>query len=1528
MSSRNLRTLGLTAALATAALVALLGVPREGRADDRDLLVSGRIKPYLFIILDSSGSMNLKIGGDDLPAVGYGDDPDSRIYAAKEALFKVFSDRDDVHFGFATFDQDRLRAVGSHWLYPMTAAARAQLDAGGWPLAGWPLPDPEDHPLVTLGMDCDGDGFDDGTSTRCFSGDALVFGPTFSNFMPDDTDGTCLEPLDLTTERDRLNAFARLGADGGEMTQIWISKPAGGGSPAGIYRLTFQAGSGGGAVGDLATPLSVTFIAEQWDEVSPCATPVFSPAIVVADVMLSMDPMLNRFLMTDNPGPDPDAPEGTPGHWLVADVGSGATCSNSKPFTGLGWEGNYDSGAQIVGNAAFNDEATNEDPFCLAPFQDGVPAGVLPDATDPDSCVELRPLRPTELSPLGRYADRGDMIPFDWDNSNKTEFLRRLSPNFPFGPPDFGVTAHLTDTFSKGVDGLGADIGLAPALAGRPPIIAAGVTPLGKAMLDFRCWYTGKETPDGRAVPKCDSMDETAFFEESCWAGAACDLDPEFGCRRPFLILISDGIDTCAGESPVADISDLKNKTGLRTWALNLGPEKNCQAGGAGNVLHSVTTAGSGECINVSNKEGLLETLESIALTIASSAQAFAAAAVPTVQSNANQRIFLSSFRAVPEASTWDGHLSGFWKPLPIDNGTPDTGDTDCAADDAGDDTPTPGDGCHLWDAGLVLANQQFDPADPLDPVNEDKRRVFYSRQTTSGLWPTARRLLDPTNGEGGVPMDALRYDLWRAFDLIPSTTPNDGLADANEAALEIAANAVIADTLDLKSGVLSDGTLISYLLGDIFHSRPALVETPPNTRFFAENAGDNVAGDCVENESAANFNRGYRCFLARHQRRRRVLLVGANDGMLHAFDAGTFASGRGLDNGLLCDPLALAPDNSPCGTGKEVWAYMPRQVMPSVRERTLIAGHKFSVDGTPSVGDVFIDPLHNGTPTSADRLWRTVAITGLREGGSGYFALDITQPEPLADFDVDPTNGLDFVPNLDPLVPSVAECSKIPTPAGCGPVPYPSALWEFSDTTADSLIGVPPVFPVAMDEDANGAPDLGDTWSIVDIGRIRICDGAECNPEVIPNNVVDRHVAIFSGGMDQLNKAYDPRVDFDPGIQGNWLYIVDIETGKAIYKRRLDSAAPSSPAAVDTNQDGYINRIYAATLGGSLYRVDLDQDSNGNLPEVTTVDGLRDLSGAMYDGVGRIATDSNGDPVWEPVKIFDANFKDVGGSAVPTTETRPIYHPPSVFFVTEIGLYGIAFGTGDREDLWGRSAEGDEGGLQQGRFYLFVDDTEYIDPVDLPLTEDNFQLIDLAAFDPDTPNLLVSRPLGQKGWYLALEEQERVSAQAFNLLGVTFFSSFVADVATSSGETTCDNADIRAENTCSKSGFSKVFVTSTVNARPFVSDPDTMDPFFKIAGAFVSEPFTEIGYSSDGPADDGGGGGPGGGGPGGGGGPNPGDLTDEERAVMEALRDLFPENCRFTNQRIDVRLVTSDTQVRRIAAVPVCVIEKNWKEF
>jgi outer membrane protein assembly factor BamB len=72
----------------------------------------------------------------------------------------------------------------------------------------------------------------------------------------------------------------------------------------------------------------------------------------------------------------------------------------------------------------------------------------------------------------------------------------------------------------------------------------------------------------------------------------------------------------------------------------------------------------------------------------------------------------------------------------------------------------------------------------------------------------------------------------------------------------------------------------------------------------------------------------------------------------------------------------------------------------------------------------------------------------------------------------------------------------------------------------------------------------------------------------------VIKFVAVFGGGLDPL-KA---------GNQGNWLYMVDIETGKTIYKRRLSSSAASEPAAVDTDQNGFIDTIFIGTTDGYLY--------------------------------------------------------------------------------------------------------------------------------------------------------------------------------------------------------------------------------------------------------------------------------------------------------------------------------------------------------
>ncbi len=134
------------------------------------------------------------------------------------------------------------------------------------------------------------------------------------------------------------------------------------------------------------------------------------------------------------------------------------------------------------------------------------------------------------------------------------------------------------------------------------------------------------------------------------------------------------------------------------------------------------------------------------------------------------------------------------------------------------------------------------------------------------------------------------------------------------------------------------EGTIFrnrSHILGDIGHSDPQYVGVPP---FF------------YPFDDYASFARG-------NANRPAVIYVGANDGMLHAF--------RESD-------------------GVELFAYVPNEVIHKLPKLTSrYYGHDFYVDGSPSYGDVQI----SGN-------WKSVLISGLRGGGQGIFALDITDPE------------------------------------------------------------------------------------------------------------------------------------------------------------------------------------------------------------------------------------------------------------------------------------------------------------------------------------------------------------------------------------------------------------------------------------------------------------------------------------------------------------------------------------------------------
>jgi len=127
-------------------------------------------------------------------------------------------------------------------------------------------------------------------------------------------------------------------------------------------------------------------------------------------------------------------------------------------------------------------------------------------------------------------------------------------------------------------------------------------------------------------------------------------------------------------------------------------------------------------------------------------------------------------------------------------------------------------------------------------------------------------------------------------------------------------------------------------IMGDVIHGGSVYVAGPPADYTFDK----------------------YLEFKADNKNRPPRLYVSANDGMVHAFDA---------------------------NTGEEVWAYIPRMVIPELVNLTKSPYyHRYLVDGYLTAGDVKIGT--SGTKTD----WHTVVIGGLGAGGKGLFALDVTE--------------------------------------------------------------------------------------------------------------------------------------------------------------------------------------------------------------------------------------------------------------------------------------------------------------------------------------------------------------------------------------------------------------------------------------------------------------------------------------------------------------------------------------------------------
>lgn len=182
--------------------------------------------------------------------------------------------------------------------------------------------------------------------------------------------------------------------------------------------------------------------------------------------------------------------------------------------------------------------------------------------------------------------------------------------------------------------------------------------------------------------------------------------------------------------------------------------------------------------------------------------------------------------------------------------------------------------------------------------------------------------------------------ELWVASDHVPATRNVWTYDTSNNARQEYA-----------DSSFYTAKTLCKNI-GDIINSAPVIVKWPNSFYSFDS----------------------YSTFYNNQKDRKKMVYVGANDGQLHAF---------------------LLTDADSIDAGTEMWSFIPPSLLPKLKQADSDPTfdlcdsaycHQYYVDGSPKAADIF-----------AASAWHTILVTGLREGGDSYFALDVTDGETMS---------------------------------------------------------------------------------------------------------------------------------------------------------------------------------------------------------------------------------------------------------------------------------------------------------------------------------------------------------------------------------------------------------------------------------------------------------------------------------------------------------------------------------------------------
>ncbi|MDA9058411.1 PilC/PilY family type IV pilus protein [Candidatus Thioglobus sp.] len=390
-------------------------------------------------------------------------------------------------------------------------------------------------------------------------------------------------------------------------------------------------------------------------------------------------------------------------------------------------------------------------------------------------------------------------------------------------------------------------------------------------------------------------LDRAMQEAQSYFSGSKSPIDAKASCQKNFLIVISDG--QWWGSQAENIAKNMLATKGIQTLVIGFHA-----TGSQANYIKLAKAGGTypESPLFSNNWQQLYETMSAYIRQAISSRLTFSAPVVmPNISSG--DHIFQSTFEYKNDHQ-WKGQLAKFALTA--------TGDV----------------GAQKWEAGALL-----------DQKSESSRQI----------WTVANSF--------GVNHSLNNFKTFYAADLGRAFSENSGTNPTTVQTNKLINFVRGIDAYDEDAD--NDSSEKRWKLGDIYNSRLIVVGSPKARTTDKSSKSDTVAYYRHLNDYD-NFKKGNTCG-GSCLTRKEVVYVGANDGMLHAFDS---------------------------TTGEELWAFIPPTMLQDLDKMVSVKANKsisiYGVDGSPIAKDIFYD-----------NKWRTVLFSGMGKGGKGYFALDITNP-------------------------------------------------------------------------------------------------------------------------------------------------------------------------------------------------------------------------------------------------------------------------------------------------------------------------------------------------------------------------------------------------------------------------------------------------------------------------------------------------------------------------------------------------------